>query len=382
MDDWGMVGRISLILACYGGANAYLGARMLQWLTLMFPQIDRGAFAAVMAVIAASTLLGLMPIPQPFKGIMAWIGSYWLGIFLYLLLFFLLADVIARLGSLAGVIPSPAPWAIRFCLGWAAVLPTIGLVSYGLCRANHLEVAAYDLKIKEAAWPAPLKVVLVSDLHLGALRSEDRLERVVRSINGLEPDLVCLAGDIFNNDYGAIRDPDRVMELLKGIKSTHGAYACLGNHDGGRTLEQMLGLLERSRVKVLNDEHEIVGGRLILIGRLDASPIGGFGGRRRRDLAEILSRVEGLDLPVVVMDHSPGHIGEYDGRVDLVLSGHTHRGQVFPINLITRAIYDVDYGHYRKDADSPQVVVTSGAGTWAMPMRVGTNNEVVEIRLR
>jgi predicted MPP superfamily phosphohydrolase len=194
--------------------------------------------------------------------------------------------------------------------------------------------------------------------------------------------LVCLAGDIFNTDYDLIRDPDRVVELFKGLKSTYGVYACLGNHDGGRTLDKLLGLLERSRVRVLNDEHEIVGGRLILIGRLDSSPIGGFGGRRRRDLAEILSRAHGLGLPVVVLDHSPGHIGEYDGRVDLVLSGHTHRGQVFPISLITRAIYEVDYGHYRKDGESPQAVVTSGAGTCALPMRVGTNNEIVEIQLR
>jgi predicted MPP superfamily phosphohydrolase len=377
-----MIGRIFLILACYGGANAYVGARMLQWLTLLFPRIDRGAFAAVFIIVAASTLLGLMPIPQPFKGIMAWIGSYWLGIFIYLLLFFLLADVCVLLGSLAGIIPNPSPLAVRFWMGWASILMTTGLVSYGLWHANHLEIVTYDLKMKEAAWPAPLKVVLISDLHLGAVRSEERLERVIRSINGLEPDLVCLAGDIFNNDYEAIRDPDRVMELLLGLKSTHGVYACLGNHDGGRTLDKMLGLLERSRVRVLNDEHEIVGGRLVLIGRLDSSPIGGFGGRRRRDTAEILSRAQGQNLPVVVMDHSPGHIGEYDGRVDLVLSGHTHRGQVFPISLITRAIYEVDYGHYRKDDESPQAVVTSGAGTWAMPMRVGTNNEVVEIQLR
>lgn len=87
------------------------------------------------------------------------------------------------------------------------------------------------------------------------------------------------------------------------------------------------------------------------------------------------------NIPIVVMDHNPSNIEQYGSEVDLLLSGHTHKGHMFPANLITNAIFVVDYGHYQKDADSPNFIVTSGAGTWWMPMRVGSHSEIVSILL-
>jgi len=142
----------------------------------------------------------------------------------------------------------------------------------------------------------------------------------------------------------------------------------------------MLDFLERSNIKVLIDEYVAIDERFILAGRLDPSPIGRFGDMRRKKPAEVLSGID-VKLPVIVIDHNPANIDEYGSEVDLVLCGHTHRGQIFPGNLFTRAMYVVDYGYYRKDESSPHVVVTSGAGTWGMPMRVGTNCEVVSIKL-
>jgi predicted MPP superfamily phosphohydrolase len=81
------------------------------------------------------------------------------------------------------------------------------------------------------------------------------------------------------------------------------------------------------------------------------------------------------------MDHNPANAGEYTTEADLILCGHTHKGQIFPGSLITGMLYTVDHGHYQKDADSPHIIVTSGFGTWGMPMRVGTNCEMVTIRL-
>ncbi|GAA0390976.1 hypothetical protein GCM10008933_22380 [Paenibacillus motobuensis] len=86
-------------------------------------------------------------------------------------------------------------------------------------------------------------------------------------------------------------------------------------------------------------------------------------------------------MPIVVMDHTPSNIEQYGENVDLVLAGHTHRGQIFPGNLITKAVFVVDYGQYQEDASSPNVIVSSGAGTWGMPMRIGSNNEIVSINL-
>ena len=140
----------------------------------------------------------------------------------------------------------------------------------------------------------------------------------------------------------------------------------------------MISLLEQSNITLLNDEYVTIDNRLILIGRLDPFPIGGFGDMQRKDIKEIFTMID-TNLPIVVMDHNPSNIHQYGKETDLIISGHTHRGQIFPGSLITKALFTVDYGHYQKDIDSPHVIVTSGAGTWGTPMRIGTNNEIVSI---
>ena len=165
---------------------------------------------------------------------------------------------------------------------------------------------------------------------------------------------------------------------MKTLRATYGVWACLGNHDAGTTAPDMQAFLQRCGIGLLNDKHTAIDSKLILIGRLDASPIGGYGGLRRQAL-----NLDGIDgeLPIIVLDHNPAHIHEYGAEYDLILCGHTHRGQLFPASLITNRMYTVDYGYYRADPESPQVIVTSGVGTWAMPMRVGTDSEIVRIRL-
>ena len=303
-----------------------------------------------------------------------------MGIFVYLLIFFIVADLVILFGSIAKIIPNPMLQSIRFYVGLIVLLLTTGLVSYGMYNANQIKYVSYDIQMKEKTLASDIKIVLISDLHLGAVNSEKHLESIVQGINNLEPDIVCLAGDIFNDDYHAIRNPDKVIDLLKSIKATYGVYASLGNHDGGKTFNEMVRFLEQSNIKLLNDEYVIIDERLVLLGRVDPSPIGGFGELKRKDIMDILASID-TNLPVVVMDHTPSNIEQYAREIDLLLAGHSHRGQIFPFNLITKAIYTVDYGHYQKDTDSPHVIVTSGVGTWAMPMRIGSNSEIVSILL-
>ena len=338
-------------------------------------------YAVIYIFIALSVIVGILSLPSGIKGILSWIGSHWMGIFVYLLILFLVADLVILLGSIVKIIPHPLPQSIRFYVGLIVLLITAGLVSYGMYNANQLKHVSYDIQIKEATLAVDMKLVLISDLHLGAVSSEKHLESIVQGINNLEPDIVCLAGDIFNDDYNAIRNPDKAMGLFKSIKATYGVYASLGNHDGGKTFNEMVRFLKQSNIKLLNDEYVIIDERLVLLGRVDPSPIGGFGGLKRKDITEILASID-PNMPVVVMDHTPSNIEQYGREIDLLLAGHSHRGQIFPFNLITKAIYTVDYGHYQKDADSPHVIVTSGVSTWAMPMRIGSNSEIVSILLR
>ena len=157
-------------------------------------------------------------------------------------------------------------------------------------------------------------------LHLGAVNSEKHLESIVQGVNHLEPDIVCIAGDIFNDDYNAIRNPEAAIELLKSITATYGVYACLGNHDGGNTFNEMVSFLEKSNLKLLNDEYVIINERLILFGRVDPTPIGGVEGLKRKDITETIASLD-TNMPVVVMDHNPSNIEQYGKEVDLIISG-------------------------------------------------------------
>jgi len=177
----------------------------------------------------------------------------------------------------------------------------------------------------------------------------------------------------------ALDEPDEAVRILQGIESTYGVYACLGNHDGGSTLTDMEAFLARGNVTLLNDEYAVIENELVIIGRKDSSPIGDQGQPRK----ELTAVIKGLDvnLPIIVMDHNPANYNEYGSDIDLILSGHTHRGQIFPINVMTYFMYDADYGYYRKDGNSPQLIVTSGAGVWGPPLRIGSNNEIVSIEI-
>ena len=372
---------VIFIVFFYGGTNFYIGRRIFQWLSLLFPNVNGTVYIGIYIFLAFSLIIGNLPLPSIIKGIMRWIGAHWMGIFVYLLILFLVSDLVILLGSIVKLIPTPMPQDIRFYAGLVTILLTAGLVSYGIYNANHIEYASYDIQTKETTFSANMKIVLIADFHLGAVNSENRLESIVQGINNLKPDIVCIAGDIFDNDFNALSNPDEAIDLLKSITATYGVYACLGNHDGGNTFSEMISFLEQGNIKLLNDEYVIIDERLALFGRVEPSPIGGFGELKRKDITEIIASLD-TNMPVVVMDHSPSNIEQYGGEVDLVIAGHTHKGQIFPFNLITNAIFVVDYGHYQKDADSPHVIVTSGVGTWGMPMRVGTNSEIVSILLR
>lgn len=379
-----IIGLIFMLFAL-GGANYYLARRLYQCIGFIFPQTNIKVYTGVFIFMAFVMMIGfarsLLPLPVSVKNILGVAGSYWMGIFIYLFLFFVTADVVIMIGSFMKAIPKPIPRGIRFFSGLAVVLLTLITVVYGVVHANQIKHVAYEIPVETASPVSGLNIVMLSDIHLGAVNSEKRLEKIVQGVSDLKPDLVCIAGDIFDNDYHAIHNPDKAAGLLRSMTSKYGVYVSLGNHDGGETLDEMLAFLERSNIKALNDEQVVMDNRLVLAGRLDSSPIGGFGDMGRQDLSEVMAGTD-KDLPVVVMDHNPANIGEYGSGVDLVLCGHTHRGQIFPGSLFTKAMFEVDYGYYKKDDSSPHIVVSSGAGTWGMPMRIGTDCEIVSIKLK
>ena len=231
----------------------------------------------------------------------------------------------------------------------SVVLCTIVTCIWGFINVQRVHHVSYDIQIQSQTDISGLNIVMFSDLHLGSVGSEDRLDKIVDEINHLEPDILCIAGDFFDTEFSSIQNPEKAIQTLRKIRTTYGVYACLGNHDAGKTFPQMTDFIEKANIQLLNDEAVVIDERLVLVGRVDGSPIGGYGTLQRKDFTQILTP-EMKNLPVVVLDHNPANINEYGEDADLILCGHTHKGQLFPANLITKVMYTVDYGYYQKDA--------------------------------
>ncbi|OAB40452.1 serine/threonine protein phosphatase [Paenibacillus antarcticus] len=374
-----------LILAFYGVTNYYIGNKLFKWFQHLFPKINRIVFGIIYSLFALTTIINfVLPsstivINSNLVNVIGQIGEYWMGIYFYMLLLLIIMDIILFIGSIIKLIPAPVPKSIVFHTRSLVIITVIGLVLYGVYNANQIREVSYEVQIDKDTSLDNLNVVLISDLHLGYINDVAFIADIVDRINALQPDVVLMSGDIFNGNYYALSDPSTAIEELNSIKSTYGVYASLGNHDAGRSYDKIVSFIEKSNIHLLNDEHIIIDNKFVLIGRKDSSPIGEQG-TSRGDVSGIFNKID-KKFPVIVMDHQPANMIEYGNEVDLIVSGHTHQGQVFPANLITNAMFTVDYGYYQKDKDSPQVIVTSGVGTWGPPLRIGTNSEIVQITI-
>ena len=365
---------LSLIIS-----NYYIGLRIFG-IIKHFTAKDSKAVPVVVGALSLFLLVCgfihvVAPLPSYVKSAMKVISAYWMGFFVYFLLFFIGADIVV----LCFKIFKKATPKVRLLSRILAVVFTVVTMTYGMYNGANVRTKSYNLSLGEDT--RGMKIALVSDIHLGAVGSEDRLADMAEAINKADVDLVCIAGDIFDNDYYAVNDPGKAIQILKGIKSKYGAYACFGNHDAGNSVDKMKEFLEESNIHLLADSYVNIDNRFILLGRNDPHPIGkGLPDGGRSEAEEVLRGTDG-SLPVIVMDHNPGYIGEYGDKADLILCGHTHKGQIFPGNIITDLMYEADYGYYRRDEKSPHVIVSSGVGTWGLPVRVGTQSEVVIITL-
>lgn len=364
-----------VLLLVLAAVHYYLALRLTQLLSAVLPRLR---FVWVMLALILLSVMLLLSVARPFSGIpqrvISAIGTAWMGLFVYLLLFFLLSElVLLCTRPFASCLPKTV-FVTRLVALSLALLTVLG----GFLHARRIKTVSYSVSLGTGKGEQ-MRVVMLSDLHLGAVGSEARLESIVETINAEQPDLVCIAGDFFDNDYAAILDPERAERILRGIRSVHGVYACLGNHDAGAQLDEMLAFLQRSQIRLLQDEYTVIDTSLVLVGRIDPSPIGTGTGKERAPLSEILSDAD-PSLAVAVLDHNPARLGEYADPSLLVLSGHTHRGQIFPGSLMTQAMYSIDYGFGRTEGGSP-IIVSSGVGTWGPPIRVGTDCQIVSISL-
>jgi len=251
------------------------------------------------------------------------------------------------------------------------------IVFSGYINACSLRVSQVNIAIAKKSIVRELKIVAASDIHLGTIVGRKRFCRIVNKINALAPDLILLPGDIVDEDLAPVIR-ENLGDALLQLRAKYGIYAVTGNHEFIGGVEPAVAYLQQHGVTMLRDRVVKLDCGLYLVGREDRSSRQ-FSGRMRKNLPELMSRIDST-CPIILMDHQPFGLEEAaENGVDLQLSGHTHHGQLWPLNFITKAIYEISWGYLKKK--DTHVYVSCGAGTWGAPVRLGSRAEIVQINL-
>ena len=372
----------SIVITIYGLLNTYIFLRGLQvfphgspfrtWYIIIFWVISLSYIAARFVERIALTW---------FSDGLVWIGSYWLGAMVYFVLILLFIDIIRLANYIVPFFPSFITQNIQAAKQWAGIIVTcIVLVCVVAMRLNAMypRIRTLDISISKHSPVKTLNVAMASDIHLGTIISRKHVERIVEKINSLHPDIVLFAGDVVDEDIQPVIR-ENLGEVLREIKSKYGIYAITGNHEYIGGVEPACKYLTEHGIVLLRDSTATIDSAFVLVGREDISSQQ-FYGRKRKSLDELLAGVD-TTLPVILMDHQPFHLNDAaEHGIDLQLSGHTHHGQLWPFNYITKAVYELSWGYLKKG--NTQYYVSCGVGGWGPPMRSGNSPEIVNLKIQ
>jgi len=367
-----------VILLLYCLANIYIGLRTFQWLKTII-QISPVLYWLLLGMTASSPVTSRLLSRTGLINteLISILGNWWLAILYWSALLWLTADIIRLTDTYLNFLPAATKSPL--IQGFIVLIILSGILIYGAWNAVNPVITRYDVIIdKKAGSLSSLKVALVTDIHMGPIVNLNRVEKLTKIINDLKPDVVLYAGDIIDDDVKYVAD-NNITGPLRHIKPHLGSYAVLGNHEyiGGQPATAVE-LLETAGLQVLRDQWIKVADAFFIVGRDDMS-ITRYAGRNTTSLSEIMIGIN-KDYPVLLLDHQPGRIEEAERQgIDLQLSGHTHKGQFFPNDLITSRVYEQDWGYLKKGVY--QLIVSCGYGTWGPPIRLGNSPEIVEITI-
>lgn len=324
------------------------------------------------------------------------IGAYWLGISLYLILYVALIDLLRWIYSKVFKDKYNDFYARTICALLIIVLTGVTSI-YGIINAKIVRTTEYEITInKDGGNFKEMTIAMFGDPQFGYNIGEYHLKQAVDIINKNDVDIVCVVGDIFDNQYSAIKNPDKLIDLFNQIKSKYGMYAVLGNHDVEEPIlcgftfndddiknklasKEMLDFIRKSGMVLLYDENVIINNSVNLYGRADQERPN-LGNITRKESGDLFKEVD-VSKPIMVLDHEPREYDELEkAGVDLMMAGHTHDGQLLPTKIATDIIWENPYGLWVKNAF--HAITTSGLGLFGPNMRVGTITEVCIIHVK
>lgn len=343
-----------LIVGIYSALTFYLGWGLKQWLEAMkwfhFPVL----YWLVLYIISFSVIIGRV---HESLRLFSVIGNYWMFIFEYGLLLCVTAQIVLWLTPLNN---------IRL-VGSVAVMVFLILWIVGSYLAYSPVVRQLNITMdKMDSELSSMRVVVASDFHLGVLSNKKHLQRFVNLSNEAKPDVVFLAGDIVDDDPKWFVQ-EGMADVMKQLTATYGVYGVLGNHEYyGKKIPAFVEEMKKAGVEILRDETILIDNAFIITGQEDIT-------NKERQQLEALKLNE--HLPWLVMNHTPDDLTTpAQAGVNLHMSGHTHRGQLWPNQYITARVFELDYGYKKKG--QMHTLVSSGFGFWGPPMRIGSRSEL------
>ena len=347
-----------ITIVLYFAITYYLGWNLRKWLQSFGIMKSSKIFWIVLYFISISPFLGFA-----FKSLwfLKVIGSYWMFFFEYGLLICLAVNLLMLIPNFRNI----------KVVGSIAVAGLITLFAVGTYFAYTPTTREITLEIDKEG--EPMRIVMASDFHIGILSGKGHLQRFVELSNKAEPDIVLLSGDIIDDDPKWFIK-DNMHEVMLQLDTKYGVYGALGNHEYyGDEIDLFVEEMAKSNVQILMDETVSINNQFYLTGQEDLT------NENRKPIGQL--KPEDQTKPWIVMNHTPVELEEAaKEKVDLIVSGHTHRGQMWPNNYITEWLYEIDYGH--GIFDEMHAIVSSGFGFWGPPTRIGSQAEIWIIDLK
>lgn len=369
----------AVVLSIYSLANIYIYLKGYNSIQVF--QNFRVLYFVVFLLLASSFIAGKFLEARHssvISDVFNVIGGFWMAFMLYGFLLLFLSDIVAILLRVTGILNSEN---ISIYRRWSFIITlviSLLLIGGGFINALIPKIKEYNIKIaKSAGEIKELRIAAVSDIHLGSIIRKRSLRKLSGILEKSKPDLVLLLGDIVDGEIGPVLRDD----LLKNFSCpacNSGLYAITGNHEFIGGAAKTIPYIESKGIRLLKDEVVTLNGGIQLIGRLDRDSKRFFG-KERVSLGDLVALTD-TTKPLILLDHQPFNLGESEKYgIDLQLSGHTHNGQMWPLNYLTAKIYELSYGYLRKG--NTNIIVSSGFGLWGPRVRSGSHSEILIINL-
>jgi len=356
---------IALMLLVFFGLFFYVFFRLWQ----MVP-IGKPLFLSVSITLIAIMFLGFLSgyfLPTTISTVFYHVGMTVLKMALYLVLVFVIFDILRLI--------FPAQMQQILIGNWKtfSILMFSLAAFFSYAHLTYRNVVREEITITIDKDISPLRIVAISDLHLGYGVSRAKLNRWIILINQANPDIVVMPGDIIDNHVRPLIDRD-IATQLRQINARFGVFASLGNHEYLGGIYRVLDFLNDANITVLRDTAVRINDEFYLIGRDDLT------NRNRKSIAELVQNID-ISKPLILLDHQPFDLSEAEKNdIDLQISGHTHRGQMWPASWIAEKIFENAHGHSQRG--NTHFFVSSGIGIWGGKFRLGTQSEYVVIDLK